>query len=292
MDGEAPGYRKGQSTGFPEAGTCSQAAGVPEKEGMTSWGLRSWHHGSKLHKRDFPESPMVKNPCLHCRVCGLDPWLGNYNSICCVAKTKPQNCTRNRREDGGTFFSPHRTHGPQHSSSHSGLHRTHRPDISSSCIYLLFLTTVFSDLQLSLPEFFQTLEFFPNSHYWLAVKQSATCQSFFFFLCLSHIPQSSDIITDIRLTLSEYGLRYFSASLWRTRDRLARHREPWTWGHTGWSSNPNSTTYWWQSLDQCSNLWVSVVCLLSSYWALTEGPAPLCWRRQVRTKHEKTTRWL
>ena len=156
---------------------------------------------------------MVKNPCLHCRVCGLDPWLGNYNSICRVAKTKPQNCTRNRREDGGTFFSPHRTHGPQHSSSHSGLHRTHRPDISSSCIYLLFLTTVFSDLQLSLPEFFQTLEFFPNSHYWLAVKQSATCQAFFFFLCLSHIPQSSDIITDIRLTLSEYGLRYFSASL-------------------------------------------------------------------------------
>ena len=36
MDGEALGYRKGQSTGFPEAGTCSQAAGVPEKEGMTS----------------------------------------------------------------------------------------------------------------------------------------------------------------------------------------------------------------------------------------------------------------
>ena len=36
MDGEAPGYRKGQSTGFPETGTCSQVAGVQEKEGMTS----------------------------------------------------------------------------------------------------------------------------------------------------------------------------------------------------------------------------------------------------------------
>lgn len=114
----------------------------------------------------------------------------------------------------------------------------------------------------------------------------------FFPLCLSHIPQSSDIITDFRLTLSESGLRYFSASLWRTRDRLARCKEPWTWGHTGWSSNPNSSTYWWQSLYQCSNLWVSVVCLLSSYWALTQWPAPLCWRRQVRNKHKKTTRWL
>ena len=204
-----------------------------------------------------------------------------------MAKTKPQNCTRNRREDGGIFFSLHQTHGPQRPSSHSGLHRTHRSDISSSCIYLLFLTTVFSDLQLGLPEFFQTLEFFPNSHYWLAVKQSVTCQSFFFSFCLSHIPQSSDIITDFRLTLSESGLRYFSASFWRTRDHLAQRKEPWTWGHTGLSSNPNSTTYWWQSLDQCFNLWVSVLCLLSSYWALTQWPAPLCWGGRSETNIRK-----
>ena len=27
--------------------------------------------------RDFPDSPMVKTPCSHCRGPGLDPWLGN-----------------------------------------------------------------------------------------------------------------------------------------------------------------------------------------------------------------------
>ena len=33
---------------------------------------------------DFPGGPVVKTPYFHCRRHGLDPWLGNYDPICCV----------------------------------------------------------------------------------------------------------------------------------------------------------------------------------------------------------------
>ena len=32
--------------------------------------------------RDFPSSPVVKSPCLHCRRQEFDPWSGNYDPTC------------------------------------------------------------------------------------------------------------------------------------------------------------------------------------------------------------------
>ena len=33
--------------------------------------------GLKYRSQDFPGSPVAKTPCLQCRGCNLDPWLGN-----------------------------------------------------------------------------------------------------------------------------------------------------------------------------------------------------------------------
>ena len=38
--------------------------------------------------RDFPDSPVVKAPHVHCRGHGFDPWLGNSQPSCCMRQQK------------------------------------------------------------------------------------------------------------------------------------------------------------------------------------------------------------
>lgn len=229
MDGEAPGYRKG-----PVQLDFQKLVHVLRSCRCSRKGRNDIFKGSDLGimvqncTRDFPEVQWLR---IHTSIAGcLDLIPGRewkFHMPCGQNKTTKLHKKQKGRWRG-IFFSLHQTHGPQRPSSHSGLHGTHRSDISSSCIYLLFLTTVFSDLQLGLPEFFQTLEF-------SKLPLLAGCETernmpiILFFFCLSHIPQSSDIITDFRLTLSESGLRYFSSQPLKDKRPLdAAHKEPWT----------------------------------------------------------------
>ena len=49
-------------------------------------------------KRDFPSSPVVKTPSLHCRRHGFDPWSGNENPTRHKARKKRER-ERERHEE-------------------------------------------------------------------------------------------------------------------------------------------------------------------------------------------------
>ena len=42
----------------------------------------------KNKTQDFPGSPVVKTPCLHCREHGFNPWLGNEETTCHLGWSK------------------------------------------------------------------------------------------------------------------------------------------------------------------------------------------------------------
>lgn len=185
MDGEAPGYRKGPVNWISRSWYMFSSCRCSRKGRNDIFsGLRSWHHGSNC-TRGLPESPMVKNPYLHCRVPGLWSLVGElkFHMPCGQNKTtKLHKKQKGRWRDFLLTASNTWTPAP---SSHSGLHRTHRSDISSSCIYLLFPDHSLSDLQLGLPESFRLWNFFQNSHYWLVVETCEHANHSFFLLFLS-----------------------------------------------------------------------------------------------------------
>ena len=57
-------------------------------------------------KRDFPGSPVVKTPSLHCRGHRFDPWSGNKNPTCHKARKKKRERERERERDMKKILEP------------------------------------------------------------------------------------------------------------------------------------------------------------------------------------------
>lgn len=192
---------------------------------MTPSRLRSWHHGSKLHKRDFLKVQWLR---IHTSIAGCLDWsLVGELKIPYAVWPKQNHKTAQETEGKMEGFSSHRIKHMDPSApprilgftGHTG--QTFLQAAFTYCFWpQSFLLTARPAWILSDSGIFSKLPLLAGC------ETERNMPIILFFFCLSHIPQSSDIITDFRSTLSESGLRYFSASLWRTRDHLARRKEP------------------------------------------------------------------
>ena len=75
----------------------SSGFGLPHNQGKLSKREGGEDLIKKIPFRDFPGSPVVKNPCLHGRGHGSHPWSENWDPTCHTVQPKQKKQTNNKK---------------------------------------------------------------------------------------------------------------------------------------------------------------------------------------------------